>query len=449
MLRALWFFIQAGLVIAAALWLLERPGDIMLRWDSYTITMQAGFFALAGVLTILALVQFIRLLGFVFSIPGFMSARRREKNRQKGMMALTRGLAAISAGDVKTAARLSKRAEKFLPAQALPLLLSAQSASLEGNKARAIGLYEQLLEDKDGAFFGLRGLIQSALARGDKEEALKHARAALGKHPRVGWVLNLVYTLELACRKWEEAQKTLERIERFKARDEKLILSDRIAFHLLKAKGEDEKLLKKAYGLDAMSLPAAIALARYYADHKKHKKAVQVIEKIWPASPHPDLLAVWTNLAPDNKPSDMMQRLRWFERLVSLNPDSALGQMAAARAAIEDGLWNEAGAYLSMAETLGPSAELYRLRAELERATSRDEDVAAHWLGLATEAPPSKVWTCAREGTVYKDWVPVAEPHGAFNTIVWDYPGQAMKRLTPPLSMQDSLGFFPRGSEAA
>lgn len=443
MLRVFWFFLQIGLVVAAALWLLNRPGEVMLQWDSYTFTMQAGFFALLGTVLILLLVQLVRFFGFVFSIPGMMSARRREKNRQKGMMALTRGLAAISAGDLKTAARLSRRAEKYLPAQALPLLLSAQTASLSGNRAQARGLYEKLLEDKDGAFFGLRGLIQAAIARGDKDEALKYARAALDKHPRVGWVLNLVYALELSLRKWDEAEKTLERIARAGARDDKHITSDRIAFLLLKAKGTDEGLLKKACKLDPLSLPAAIALARCYADRKKDKKAVQVIEKIWPIRPHPDLLKVWSDLAPENKTNDTMKRLRWFEKLVALNPDSAVGQIAAARAAMEDGLWNEAGAYISMAETLGASAQLYRLRAEIERATSRDEDMAAHWLELAADAPPSKVWTCAQTGTVYEDWFPVAEPHGGFNTIVWDYPGRAASRRLENFSMQDALGFFP------
>ncbi len=443
MLRALWFFIQVGLIVAAALWLLERPGDVVLEWENYKITVQAGILALGSVLALLIFIQLVRIFGFLFSIPGMMSARQKEKNRQKGMKALTLGLAAISAGDSKTAARLSVTAMKYLPAQALPVLLSAQSASLSGNRAAAQDLYEQLSEDSDAAFFGLRGLIQSALERGEVEDALTHARAAMKKHPRQSWVLTLVYALELRARNWNQAQAVLDKIARAGALETDKVQSDRIAFMLLDAKDENLKLLKKAYALDSMSLPAAIALARHYADQNKDKKAAEIIQHIWPHTPHPDLLSIWEDIAPENKPSDMMRRLRWFEKLVALDPDCALAQMAAARAAMQDGFWNEAKAYAAMAETLQPSAALYRLKAEIERATSHDEEMVAHWMDLAADAPPSKVWTCAQTGTVYEHWSPVAEPHGSFNTIIWEYPARAVQAHVGATALPDRLGFFP------
>ena len=40
----------------------------------------------------------------------------------------------------------------------------------------------------------------------------------------------------------------------------------------------------------------------------------------------------------------------------------------------------------------------------------------------AADAPASKVWTCKVSGRIYERWLAIAEPHGSFNSIVWDYP---------------------------
>src|SRR6185295_17797099 len=110
-----------------------------------------------------------------------------------------------------------------------------------------------------------------------------------------------------------------------------------------------------------------------------------------------------------------------FERLVALRPDDAESQLAAAEAAIEQGLWGSARAYLERADSIRPGPRLYRLRARLAQALDRPEE-ASLMLRKAAEAPPDKTWVCAETGRTYEHWSPVAQPHGSFNTIIWDYP---------------------------
>lgn len=106
---------------------------------------------------------------------------------------------------------------------------------------------------------------------------------------------------------------------------------------------------------------------------------------------------------------------------MALRPDSAESQLAAAQVAGEDRLWAEARQYLVAAERLQPSARLYRLWAACEEAQGHFNE-ERRYLDLAVNAAPEKVWTCRETGRIYEGWTPIAAPHGAFNTIVWDYP---------------------------
>jgi HemY protein len=180
--------------------------------------------------------------------------------------------------------------------------------------------------------------------------------------------------------------------------------------------------LRAAHKVDPGFPPLAQRLAQFYIDRNKRRRAIRVLEKAWKRFPHPDLVPLWDEVAPRNKPNDSQVRLRWFERLLSLRPDSAEGQMAVARAAIDDGLWGEARAYLAQAEKIRPNPRLYRMWAELEDLATHDEDAARTWLEKAAQAPGDKAWVCTRTGRIYEQWAPIAAPHGSFNTITWDYP---------------------------
>jgi HemY protein len=116
---------------------------------------------------------------------------------------------------------------------------------------------------------------------------------------------------------------------------------------------------------------------------------------------------------------------------MKLNPQSSQGWIGTARAAMAASLWGEARAFLQRAEVIERSPALYKLYAELEDRTDGDRHAMRDWLLKASGAPPTKVWFCKQSGRVYPSWSPVAEPHGSFNTIVWDYPantGSALQR---------------------
>lgn len=431
MLRAIWFFVQIALVVAAALWIAERPGSIVMEWMDYRISLQVGIFLLILVALVLVALFLLRVVSALLSIPKKIVGLHEESARRRGYRALTKGFVSVAAGDGKKATQFSKQSRSLLPDDhGLPLLLEAQAARLRGEEGAARRSFEALLKDDDAAFFGIRGLLKSALDAGEIGRALDYARKAQAAHPKQGWILKTVYDLEIKNHLWEEAEKTLKKALRYKGIDAPHARSDEIALLIVRSEAEElegrmrpmMRHLERAHGLDPLFVPAAARLVEKYIHKKRRRKAVSLVEKIWRENPHPDLLPLWSQLAPANKKNDSMRRMNWYEKLVALNPDSALGQSAAAQAALEEGLWREAKAYLTIALRLEPSATLYKLMAKVELETSRDEDAVREWLEKTSDAPPSKVWTCRETGIVYESWSPLARPHGSFNTIVWGYP---------------------------
>lgn len=433
MFRVLWFTVKIALIAAAALWVVRRPGTVRIDWLGYDISADTGFafFCLLAAGFVLLILH--RLVLAAAGLPGLFR-RRRERDRQvRGYRALTRGLAAVAAGDSKQAAAQAEQMRRYWPAdRSLGTFLEAQAARLSGDGPRAEQSYLALLENRDAVFLGLRGLIEAALEEGRKDKALGFARQALRLHARQPWLLRTVYDLELGVRDWDSARETLKAAVRLKAIDGDRARGDRIAMLLYQAekfaeRGEERQLRKaltEAGALDPAFVPAAERLAQFWMRQGKRSRAAAVIEAAWKAGPHPELAALWETLAPASKPGDPSGRLRWFEKLVALRPDSDESQMAAGKAAMAEGLWGEARQYLGMAGQIRESARLCRMWAKLAEKQGRPAE-AAHWLERAADAPAGEVWHCAQTGRIYERWSPIAQPHGAFNTIIWGYPGKS------------------------
>lgn len=437
MLRALFFFVKVAVLVAIAVFLAEQQGGVSFEWvdsagNENTINMHLGVFFVGALLVIILALLLFRLMKGVADFPKTWSRYRRETNKDKAFRALTLGLTAVAAGDVKAAKYQSYRVNKLTDEpNGLSLLLSAQSLRLQGKEQEANEQFVALLEDKDASFLGMRGLLQSALDQNDYETALRISREALKLHPKQPWILKIVYDLEIRARDTEAALKTLYRAEKNKAISKEKAAGDRIAMLLFEADKDMEtgyreaarKKLEKAYKYNETYIPTVLRLARFYLQTGKRRKGVAMIEKAWAVNTHPDLVPLWESAVPSSskKNADSV-KLRWFERLLSINTGSAEGQMAVAKVAMEAGLWGEAKNYLKMAESIRTSKKLYRLYALLEEKTSNSPEKVQDWLQRAADAPSERCWICRETGHVYDHWSAYAEPHGSFNTIVWDFP---------------------------
>ncbi len=212
MIRALWFAVKVGALIALAVWVADRPGQVHIEWMEYTVNMQMGLFLLvmmAAILIAIFIYQFIRAL---VTFPSSWARYNEIKAREKGWRALTQGLTAVAAGDKAAAGKFSKKASKYLGEDdGLPLLLEAQAARLDGRDHDAAKSFVKLLEHKEAGFLGVRGLLQSAMDAEDYETAHRLCERALKSYPKQKWILNLAFELAIKLRHWDEALKVLKK----------------------------------------------------------------------------------------------------------------------------------------------------------------------------------------------------------------------------------------------
>lgn len=438
MIKALWFFIQIAVLTVGAIWISQRQGNVSIDVLNYHLQMQTGVFLISLLFLFILFLFIYRFVRAVFSIPKILGNIREKDKKSRGFQSLTRGLVAIAAGDSKKATQYAKQTRNLLPKQkGLPLLLDAQAARMRGDEGVAKIRFKELMEDKDAAFLGVRGLLMSAIDDGDMKTALGYAEDAAKLYPKQDWVLKTLYDLQIKNSKWSGAEVTLKKAVKIGAISVEQSISDSIAFHHVKSidaekSGDDIlafKELEKAYKLNPNFTPSVCKLADYYLSLKKKKKALSIIKKAWANNPHPDLLVYWDALTPYSKKDRTVnkakadeKRMKWYEELVSLCPQSAYGQIAAAKVSMDAEMWGQAKAYLIAAEKLEPSANLYRQMAIVEQHTTHDDDNMHELMEKAALAPADKVWVCNQTSIIYEHWEPIAEPHGSFNTIIWDYP---------------------------
>lgn len=430
MLRAIWFLLKTALLVGLIVWLAEQPGTVEILWRGYAIETSVGF-SLAVLLAGLVLWTLAyRFWHAIVNVPAVYRRYRHAANREKGYIAVTRGLVAIAAGDARNAEKFSGRAKSLIPEAPLTQLLEAQSRQINGDAAGARRAFAALLEDETAAFFGLRGLLADTLREGNFAEALQLARKADKMQPKRLWVLRTLFDLETRNRNWKQAEKILARAARLNVFPAKEALHHKQA--LLLASADEafssgnlpaaQKLAHQAFALDPAYTPAALRLCRAYLQADKRHKTLKTILKAWQANPHPDLAEFWARLKPQPRkatsPYDVgRDGYLWIKQLHDLHPQHHDSLRALGTAALEARLWREARDYLLQAQD-------YRQLAKLEQIETGNEAKAREWLEIAAESPADPKWVCDDCGYTALDWAPLCHRCGSFNRAQWVIPAQ-------------------------
>lgn len=456
MRRSLLFFIKVAVLIAAAVWLAERPGDATIVWQGREIHMQVGILlaALVGAGVVIALLwELWRLLA---RSPRQAARSRAESRRRKGYRALTQGMAAVAAGDAEEARRQSGRAAVLLNEPPLTLLLAAQAAQLNGDELAARKYFTAMLDRPETRFLGLRGLLTQALKNGDEQAALGYAGRAHRERPDAAWPTTTLLELQLKAGDWAGAEATIKEAVRQKSLDaararrtRAVILAEEARLAVAAGAGSPDAVPKalEAVKLAPDLVPARALLAALLTRAGSEKQAARVIEQGWAAAPHPALAVAFAALRPDEEP---MARARRFEALAALNPQHRESHLALAEAAMPAGLWGEARRHLAKvqdAEGEAPTARLCRLMAALEEAEHGDAATARRWLIGAAAATPDPAWTCSNCGSQNTEWQARCPRCGAFDRLAWQAPPRASAlALTPVGTAALTAGPQPGGA---
>jgi HemY protein len=440
MIRALIFFAKVALLVFIAVWLANRPGELVLQWYGWQVQTSVAILILFIVIVAALSAVGWRMWGRVLGMPRGFRRGRSDRRMRKGYQALTQGMVAVAAGEPDEARRHARRADS--------MLLSAQAAQLNGDEQAAKRYFSRMLEDDDTRFLGLRGLLRQAEREGDLKGALEYARQAYDIRPQTPWVLNSLFDLSLKAGELERALDAVEEsrkrnlIDRETARRRRAVILTELA---RASQAEGKASFARDYAKEALDLaPGLVPAVRVYAqlliEQDRGRAAAKTIEKAWAHQPHPDLVDLYLQARPAKTQKDRYVRVK---RLAEKSPGHRESELALGRAALQAEQWADAKRHLETAGGQQPSEEVCRELAELAERQNDDREAARGWLRKATEAPADPAWLCTTCGAMADDWQAVCGHCGTFDGFAWQTP----PRAGAGLAADETLARLETGSD--
>ncbi len=210
MVRVILFLLLIALAAAGAAWIADQTGDVVLSSGGWRIQTTLPVFALAlGVVIVAAMLAWAILRG-LWRTPERLRHRRRERRQARGRHAITQGLLAIGHGDSSAARLHADVARRHAAQDPLALLLHAQSAQLDGDRAGAGAAFRAMAEREDTRLLGLRGLFIEAQRADDPVAAVMLAEEALKLAPASTWASHAVLGFRCAKGDWAGALTILD-----------------------------------------------------------------------------------------------------------------------------------------------------------------------------------------------------------------------------------------------
>ena len=423
MIRIILFLALIAALAAGAAWVADQPGDVVLSWGGWRAETTLPVFVLGiGIVVAVAMMIWAILRG-LWRTPERMRRRRRERRQARGRNAITQGLLAVGHGDASAARRHAGEAQRHAGHDPLALLLTAQSAQLEGNREGAQRAFRAMAEREDTRLLGLRGLFIEAQRADDPVSAVMIADEALKISPASTWASHAVLGFRCAKGDWNGALSILDNnlssglIDKAAWRRQRGVLLTARALELEKIdRDQSRDSVMEAVKLAPTLVPAAVLAAKYESEAHQVRRAMRLVEAAWLSQPHPDLADAYAHVKLGDS---ARQRLVRVETLAAKMPGHIEGALAVARAAID------AAEYARAREALKPFVDkptqrVAVLMAEIERTEHGDSGRARAWAMRAVRALHDPAWTA--DGYISDRWRPVSPVSGKLDAFQWQTP---------------------------
>src|SRR5271166_5441679 len=430
MFRLLIFLAALALAAWGLTWLADNPGVVTLTWRGveYQVSLMLALGAVLALAIVLTIVWGV--LRFIFRIPSLVSFAARVRKREKGFLALSRGMIAVGAGDARAAAKHASDASRLIEHEPMTKLLQAQAAQLAGDTRSAVAAYNAMLDHHETHGLGLRGLHLEARRAGDHQAALEYAMRANARAP-AAWAGQAVLDDRTRHGDWAGALATVDVNAAARLIDKPTANRWRAVIKTAMAEAAMERdpkhaltLVQEACRLAPTLVPAAAICGRLTAQAGDARRAARILEAAYAQTPHPDLAAAYVRVRHGDSPVDRLARARTLARVAPSDPESFL---TVGRAALE--AHDRAAARAAIAPLIAsdspqgrPSRRVCLLMADIEEAEGH-QGAVREWLGRAARAPRDKAWVA--DGVISDRWAPVS-PSGALDAFVWRTPDERL-----------------------
>ncbi len=422
MIRVVIFLVLVGALAFGAVWLADRPGDVAIIWLGRRVETSVMVLIIAVTAIAVFTAMLWSALGTLVRSPGVLRRHLRARRGARGYVAVSQGLIAVGSGDLIAARKFAEEAARIAPSEPLTLLLRAQTAQLDGDRATAARSFEQMAVRDDTRLLGLHGLFIEARRRNDPAAGLHYAEEAAKEKAVPAWAGQAVLEFRCIAGDWSGA---LDRLER----NMKAGLVDKDAYRrqravLLTAQAlaveERDRSQAKALALEATRLapafvPAAALAGRLLGEEGDLRKAGRVIDSAWRINPHPDLADAHAHLRPGDSARERLARI---EALAAKSPGNVEAALAVARAALDAREFAIARTALTPL-AVAPTKRVAALMADLEQGQG-DEGRAREWMMRALNARRDPAWTA--DGFISERWLPISPVSGRLDAFEWKDP---------------------------
>jgi HemY protein len=433
MIRLASWIIGSLILAGIAAWIIALPGTVTL--DVAGHRMQPGLGTAIALLMAAAamVIAAWAVLRRIIDAPKVLARRRAARRRDQGVEALSDAVIALQSGDAARARIMAREAQARLPGSDAAKLLEARADLALGDMPAAREHYRALIASEKTAVAALTGLYDQARAQNRPEAALTFARKTLALAPETGWAGQAVFD-DLARRgQWAEAVAMVN-TEVATTREEKARKRRRQAvIETARAREGETSQPNSAleHALTALKLlpdfvPAALIAARIYSNRGESRKAQSLLRRIWRATGHPDIAALYAHSQPG---ASAVERLKRIGEIIETPPPHRAAGMAVARAAIDAYDWPRARAALEPFAGVDATQGVATLMAEIEEGQTGDQGRAREWLSRAVRAPRDPAWTA--DGIVSDEWEPISPVTGRLDAFEWKVPVANTMRSAP------------------
>lgn len=433
-MKILGFLFRLAFVVALVVWLADRPGTAQIVWHDTVIETSAAVLAVIIAAIAYAFVLLSRIWRLAIDGPALWRMKHRLNKMENGQGELAKGLAAIAAGRAPDAGRFAVKARRLLGETPMTRLLLAQSAQMAGDDKVAASIFLKMTEDTDTAVLGYRGLIRTAMRKGDWDEASRLAAKLESTKLEVPWLHLVRFELATRLENWHDASNELASARKDRVVSLPLAAVQEAALLLAEAKlalrdsspQQALELAEKARKIRPEWAPASLILAEAQIVTGHQKAALRTIERAWATTQNPQLLPLVCWAMEAEKP---IARYKFIERMVRPTRELLPSLMALADAAFKASLWGETRRFLMALVNRGDATQqTYQMLARLEQRERQDDRTAAMWISRALHAPADAQWLCAACGAAHHDWDASCPSCGAFNRMEWGTPGKGRQR---------------------
>lgn len=440
MIRLATWIIFSLAVTALIAWLVSLPGTATIEIAGYRMQPRLGMAAFVAAAGIAAIIIFWSVLRRVLDAPRYFAKLNRDRRRDVGIAALSDGFVALQAGDPNRARVLAREARSNLPRNHAAQLLEARSDLALGDMQSAREHYRALISNKKTAVAALAGLYEQARTQGRIDAALNFAQKAVALAPQTRWASDAVLADLTRRGQWEIAltrvaeETAVTRDEKTVKRRKQAVLETAIAreqFDTNPLSALDHALL--ALKLVPDFVPAALIAARIQSNRGEVRKAMSLLRRVWRATSHPHVAALYANAQPGVSAVERLKRVR---ELIDQPPPNRPAAIVLARASVDAYEWAAARNALANYAQSEPTQAVCLLMAEIEEGQNADQGKAREWLARAVRAPADPVWIA--DGITADEWEPVSPVTGDLDAFEWRVPLAASTARPDPMPPLES-----------